>query len=331
MGFSTLHVYAFFSLLSLFGCTRTSHCHGFSCHRAWALGLVGFSNCSSQALETGLRSCGTWAQLPHGVWNLPGPGIKPMSPALVGGFFIIESHICILMASIYCLPCTKHFTNILFHLHATLLPLIKFPYFRRGNWNSEAETLSCYSLGRAAFQPDHIWPQSLCSSPLACVGRTGQPGGAFPTRQSKGWAGTRDRNLVISMGPGSKPNGAIRGGGLYTKWHSERVWRASTESSGEQPQPPLSWTAWNYTRPCTQPWRQPAPQPGTLPDCPQGHCNQPQSPEFHPPSSPPFPVVLCLCCCIMPLRWAHLSDQVDHKYLEVRVHTSIFWLLHSPP
>ena len=133
MGFSTLHVYAFFSLLSLFGCTRTSHCHGFSCHRVWALGLVGFSNCSSQALESGLSSCGTWAQLPHGVWNLPGPGIKPMSPALVGGFFIIESHICILMASIYCLPCTKHFTNILFHLHATLLPLIKFPYFRRGN------------------------------------------------------------------------------------------------------------------------------------------------------------------------------------------------------
>ena len=187
----------------------------------------------------------------------------------------------------------------------------------------EAETLSCYSLSsKAAFQPDHIWPQSLCSSPLACVGRTGQPGGAFPTRQPL--------DLVISMGPGSKANGAIRGGGLCTKWHSERGWRASTERSAE-PQPPPSWTACDYTRPCTQPWRHPAPRPGTLPDCPQGHCNRPQSPEFHPPSSPPPPVVLCLCCCIMPLKWAHLSDQVDHKYLKVRVHTSIFWLLHPSP
>ena len=24
------------------------------------------------------------------IWNLPGPGIKPVSPALVGGFFTVE-------------------------------------------------------------------------------------------------------------------------------------------------------------------------------------------------------------------------------------------------
>jgi len=30
-----------------------------------------------------LSSCGgTGAQLPHGMWNLPEPGIKPVSPAL---------------------------------------------------------------------------------------------------------------------------------------------------------------------------------------------------------------------------------------------------------
>ena len=40
-----------------------------------ALGFVDFS------------SCGTWAQVPHGMWSLPGPGIKPMSAALAGGFF----------------------------------------------------------------------------------------------------------------------------------------------------------------------------------------------------------------------------------------------------
>ena len=34
----------------------------------------------------GLRSCGTWAQLPNSMWNLPRPGIEAMSPALAGRF-----------------------------------------------------------------------------------------------------------------------------------------------------------------------------------------------------------------------------------------------------
>ena len=34
----------------------------------------------------GLSSCGTWACLPHGMWNLPGPGIEPVSAALTGAF-----------------------------------------------------------------------------------------------------------------------------------------------------------------------------------------------------------------------------------------------------
>ena len=56
-------------------------CRGFSCceHRLWP---VGFRSCGSGALECGLSSCGTWAQLPHSTWNLPRPGIKPVSPAL---------------------------------------------------------------------------------------------------------------------------------------------------------------------------------------------------------------------------------------------------------
>ena len=33
-----------------------------------------------------LDSCGTRASLPCSMWNLPGPGIKPTSPALAGGF-----------------------------------------------------------------------------------------------------------------------------------------------------------------------------------------------------------------------------------------------------
>ena len=32
----------------------------------------------------GLSSCGEWASLPLGMWNLPVPGIELMSPALAG-------------------------------------------------------------------------------------------------------------------------------------------------------------------------------------------------------------------------------------------------------
>ena len=57
-------------------------------HRLWA--HTGFSSWSSQALEHRLSSCGTWAQLLHNIWDLPTPGIKPMSPALASGFFTTE-------------------------------------------------------------------------------------------------------------------------------------------------------------------------------------------------------------------------------------------------
>ena len=53
---------------------RASHCDGLPCCWARALGHVGFSSCGS----------GTW--LFHGMWS----GIKPMSPALAGGFFTTE-------------------------------------------------------------------------------------------------------------------------------------------------------------------------------------------------------------------------------------------------
>ena len=51
----------------------------------------GFSSCSSQTQELGLRSCSPWASLPSGMWNLPRPGIEPMSPALAGEFLTTGS------------------------------------------------------------------------------------------------------------------------------------------------------------------------------------------------------------------------------------------------
>ena len=46
----------------------------------------GLSSCGTWALERRLVSCGAWAELLHDMWDLPGPGLKPVSPALAGGF-----------------------------------------------------------------------------------------------------------------------------------------------------------------------------------------------------------------------------------------------------
>ena len=74
-----------------------SHCAGFSCCRAQALGpwtsvvaARGLSSGSPRALEHSVNGCGAQASLLCGMWGLPGLGIEPMSPALVGGFFTTE-------------------------------------------------------------------------------------------------------------------------------------------------------------------------------------------------------------------------------------------------
>ena len=72
---------------------QVSHCGGFSCCGAWALGTWAsvaaahrLSSCGSQALERRLSSCGTWAQLLRSMWDLPRAGFEPVSPVLAGGF-----------------------------------------------------------------------------------------------------------------------------------------------------------------------------------------------------------------------------------------------------
>ena len=64
---------------------RASHCGGFSCCGAQALEFR-LSSCGSRALECRLSSCGAQAQLLRGMWDLPGPGLEPVSPAWTGGF-----------------------------------------------------------------------------------------------------------------------------------------------------------------------------------------------------------------------------------------------------
>ena len=86
------------SLVAASGGYSSLRCVGFSLR--WLLLLqstgsrhAGFSSCGtrlgscgSQALELRLSSCGTRAQLLRGMWDLPGPGSEPVSPALAGRF-----------------------------------------------------------------------------------------------------------------------------------------------------------------------------------------------------------------------------------------------------
>ena len=96
--FIYLSIYLFLAVLGLCCCTQafsscgepgatlccgalTSHCGGFACCGARALGAW-----ASVVVAHGLSSCGTWAQLLRGMWDIPRPGFEPVSPALAGRF-----------------------------------------------------------------------------------------------------------------------------------------------------------------------------------------------------------------------------------------------------
>ena len=59
---------------------QASHWGGLSRCRARAPGTR-----ASVVVARGLSSCGARAELLRGMWDLPGPGLKPVSTALAGG------------------------------------------------------------------------------------------------------------------------------------------------------------------------------------------------------------------------------------------------------
>ena len=65
-----------------------SLCCGARALGTWASVVVAcrLSSCGSRALKHRLSSCGTRAQLLRGMWDLPGPGLEPVFPALAGRF-----------------------------------------------------------------------------------------------------------------------------------------------------------------------------------------------------------------------------------------------------
>ena len=109
-GYSSLRCAGFslrwFLLLRSMGSRRA----GFSSCGTWAqylwlTGSVvvahGLSSCGSRALERRLTSCGARTYLLRSMWDLPGPGLEPVSPALAGGFLTTEppgkSHVFVLI------------------------------------------------------------------------------------------------------------------------------------------------------------------------------------------------------------------------------------------
>ena len=68
--------------------------------------------CGAQALERRLSSCGTRAyQLVRDMWDLPGPGLEPVSPELAGRFLTTvppgKSYMRVLI-------CTYIYTHLMF-------------------------------------------------------------------------------------------------------------------------------------------------------------------------------------------------------------------------
>ena len=84
--FSCYYLSAFGSVVSVFVAVRAFSqglSSSFSCQ--WLLLWSTSSRC------TGFCRGSTWAQLLRGTWDLPGPGIEPVSSALAGGFLTREA------------------------------------------------------------------------------------------------------------------------------------------------------------------------------------------------------------------------------------------------
>ena len=64
--------------------------HTLSGGRVSVLVAHGLSSCGFHALERRFNSYGTRGLLLHGMWDIAGSGIKPVSPALAGGFLFTE-------------------------------------------------------------------------------------------------------------------------------------------------------------------------------------------------------------------------------------------------
>ena len=74
--------------MSLLLCSLLTSCREQGLHFTAVFGL---HTVAASLVEVSMvYSCSSWAFLLCGVWNLPGPGIKPVSPTLADGFCTTE-------------------------------------------------------------------------------------------------------------------------------------------------------------------------------------------------------------------------------------------------
>ena len=91
-----IQIYLFIAALGLRCCARAfSSCSELGLlfvaeHELQAPRLQQLWHVGSVVVAHGLSSCGAQAQLLHSMWDFPAPGIKPVSPALAGGFLTTE-------------------------------------------------------------------------------------------------------------------------------------------------------------------------------------------------------------------------------------------------
>ena len=64
-----------------------------------------------------LSNCGSRAHLLHGMWDLPGPGLEPVSPALAGRFSTTAPPVCFLLEEFINL----HFYSLICSLSRAIL------------------------------------------------------------------------------------------------------------------------------------------------------------------------------------------------------------------
>ena len=80
--FFNKYIYLFLATLGLRCCTQAFS----SCGERGLLFIAVAALVEHRLQERRLSSCGAQAQLLRGMWDLPGPGLELMSPALAGGF-----------------------------------------------------------------------------------------------------------------------------------------------------------------------------------------------------------------------------------------------------
>lgn len=89
---------------SLVGAVHLSSCGSWASHRGDFSSGVWAQELPFAGSRARLRSCGAQAQLLHRMRNLPRPGIKPVTPALAGGFLFTvpprKSYVIILLSGV---------------------------------------------------------------------------------------------------------------------------------------------------------------------------------------------------------------------------------------